>query len=199
MLKPSPPPGEKELIFELVQREKGEICHSTNWDKAEKMQMGRSCRRHPGARPAAFSTCRRSESLGRWDSGVTPENSSEKVTSKEHSTHFWPEHGVGHALLYSHRARENRQPALCRMSGTVGSDFKIIIKDPCKVFRDMEQAGDRQSFPLRVSHQEELERAPCCWSSRHVLQQGNGAQLGPCSLVLSWHGAKQAEPLCSSS
>lgn len=54
-------PGEKELIFEVVQREKGgKICHTANLDKAEKIQMGRSCRRHSGARPAAFSTCRRS-------------------------------------------------------------------------------------------------------------------------------------------
>lgn len=59
-LKLVPMPGQKELNSELVQREKGEISHSANLDKEEKMQMGRSCRRHSGDRPAAFSTCRRS-------------------------------------------------------------------------------------------------------------------------------------------
>lgn len=56
--------------------------------------------------------------------------------------------GVRHTLLYSHRARENKQPAACKMSGTVGSNFKKIIKGPCKVFLDIEQAGGIRSFSL---------------------------------------------------
>lgn len=67
--------------------------------------------------------------------------------------------GVRHTLLYSHRARENKQPAACKMSGTVGSNFKKIIKCPCKAFVDIEQAGGTRSFslpPVKRSY-----NAPC--------------------------------------
>lgn len=56
--------------------------------------------------------------------------------------------GVSTTLLYSHRARENKQPPACTVSGAVGSGLEIIIKGPWKAFLDIEQAGKGQSFPL---------------------------------------------------
>lgn len=101
LLELNPVPGQKELILE-----KGEICHTANLDKAEKMQMGRSCRRHSGDRPAAFSTCRRSQRADRWDSG-SPQQS---------PVPRFPCRSAGHAggqtaLLAGPRARANKQPA----------------------------------------------------------------------------------------
>lgn len=134
LLELNPVPGQKELIFE-----KGEICHTANLDKAEKMQMGRSCRRHSGDRPAAFSTCRRSQRADRWDSGSPQQSPVPRFPCRSAG------HAGGQTALL---APAPGQTNSLQNGSDAGSSSKKIMTGPWKVFLDVEQAGDVRNFSL---------------------------------------------------
>lgn len=135
MLKRHRLPGQKELIFELVQREKGGLGGGKyailqTWIKQKRCRWvglaGGILETGQLHFPHAVGVSLRTDgTLG------SPKKTPVKrlpCRSIRHTSRRSA--GVRHTLLYSHRARENKQPAACKMSGTVGSDFKKIIKGP---------------------------------------------------------------------